>query len=343
MVTAHRLCLAALAIGILCPLAMGQAQRPVSVAAPAPADSIPVGNAALVNGQAVPEKAVARSLRRYPEDLRAEARPDVLNYLIDVVLIDQEMIRRNIAVDGKEVNARLLEARAEIKKEGKEPDSVFKELWLTEEDLRAQIAGELRWDRFCKELATDRALRDLFDNQPAMFNGSTVRARHILLTPADGTAQTAEQVRLKLALIRKQIEDQVAQGMARLDPKLDKLQREEARIQLLDGAFTEAAGKESMCPTRTQGGDLGWFPRAGKMVEPFARVAFALKPYQLSDIVTTTFGQHLILVLDVKPGKPVKFEDARDMVRDVFCDRLRDALVAKLRPAAKIVVNAAPK
>ena len=122
------------------------------------------------------------------------------------------------------------------------------------------------------------------------------------------------------------------------------------RVERLEGfflddggqAFSDAAAKESSCPTKAQGGDLGWFPRAGKMVEPFAKAAFALKPYEMSDVVTTAFGQHLILVLAVKAGMPVKFDDAKDVVKDVFCDRLRDELIASLRPSARIVTNPAP-
>jgi parvulin-like peptidyl-prolyl isomerase len=349
MVPGPRPWLAAAALGLLGSWGMAQEKAPAPTPQAARVPQVqaipaaPQGNAAVVNGQAILEKTVARSLRRYPENTRAEARPDILRFLIDNVLLDQELVRRQVRVDKKDIDVRLDQVRAEIKNDGKDPAKVFQELWLTEEDLRAQIAADLRWDKLCTGLATEKALRELFETQPAMFNGSLVRARHILLAPADGSVQAAEQARVRLASIRKGIETQVALGMAKLDPKMDSFKREEARSRLIDGFFTEAAGKESMCPTREQGGDLGWFPRAGKMVEPFAKVAFALKPFQLSDIVSTAFGYHLILVLDTKPGKPVKFEDAQDMVKDLFCDRLRDELLAKLRPAARIVVNAAPK
>ena len=79
------------------------------------------------------------------------------------------------------------------------------------------------------------------------------------------------------------------------------------------------------------------------MVEPFARAAFALKPVAMSDVVVTQFGHHLILVLDAKGGKEVKFEDVKEAVKDVYQDRLRDQLLEKLRPRARIKVNPAPK
>src|SRR5207302_701755 len=123
-----------------------------------------------------------RSLKRVAEDRRAEERIRVVNFLIDNVLIDQEMVRLKVQADAKEVDARVNEIRAEIKKNKKNFDQVMKELLLTEAELRAQIEADLRWDWYATDKATARDLRTLFDENPAMFNGSMVRARHILLT-----------------------------------------------------------------------------------------------------------------------------------------------------------------
>ena len=76
------------------------------------------------------------------------------------------------------------------------------------------------------------------------------------------------------------------------------------------------------------------------MVEGFARVAFALKPYQLSDPVTTEFGVHLIMTVDVKPGKDVKFEDVRPFVQEVYGERLREAILNTYKPKSKIEIRA---
>jgi peptidyl-prolyl cis-trans isomerase C len=78
------------------------------------------------------------------------------------------------------------------------------------------------------------------------------------------------------------------------------------------------------------------------MVEPFAKAAFALKPYEMSDVVVTEFGLHLILATDQKPGRDVQYEKLQEVVKEVYVDRMRDALLAQLRPSARIVVNPAP-
>ena len=80
--------------------------------------------------------------------------------------------------------------------------------------------------------------------------------------------------------------------------------------------FVALAVQHSSCPSRTKGGDLGFFPREGAMVEPFAAAAFALKTGEISDIVETRFGYHIIKVTDKKAAVVVPLERASETIRE---------------------------
>jgi parvulin-like peptidyl-prolyl isomerase len=124
-----------------------------------------------------------------------------------------------------------------------------------------------------------------------------VRARHILVRVAkDADTETEQAAKAKI---------------------------EELRSQLVEGAdFAELAKQHSEDPgSAVRGGELGTFGR-GRMVKPFEDAAFALKEGEISDVVKTDFGYHLIKVDKVFPEKT--FEDVQfDLVAELTKERAR--------------------
>jgi parvulin-like peptidyl-prolyl isomerase len=289
--------------------------------------------AARVNGKPIPEIAVYRMLAQAPSESRKEA----IDFLVEQAIVDQYLLALKIEVAPQEVEAKLKQMKDEAAKEKQDWDQLLKSMFLTEDELRVQLTGVLRWDEFAKKHATDKALKDFFDKQRATFDGSQVQARHILISG------NADDARAKLLAVRKSVEDAAAAALAKLPAGTTKLDEEKTRMKAMEQAFAEAAAKMSECPSKETGGDLGFFPRSGVMVEPFARAAFALKLYQISDPVATEFGFHLIMPTDHKPGKEVQFDNLRPVVREVYCDRLRDAVLNAMRPRTQIIVEPAPK
>ena len=148
-----------------------------------------------------------------------------------------------------------------------------------------QLVFQLR-DRVIKPdtVFSDQQLRDLFTREQP---GAEVKARHILLRlPADATPAQRDSV---LALAR-QLRDQARGG----------------------ADFAQLASQHSQEPGAAErGGDLGYFT-SGQMVQPFEEAAFALQPGQVSDVVETAFGLHVIKVEDKRLPD---FEATRDQFR----------------------------
>ena len=157
---------------------------------------------------------------------------------------------------------------------------------------------------------TNEDAREYYDDNEAKYSKSEVKARHILLEveeDAEGEALAEARVRL-----------------------------EEIRARIVEGAdFAEMAEEHSEGPSAARGGDLGWFTK-DRMVAPFAETAFAMEVGDLSDIVRTRFGLHLIKVEDRRDGQ--SFEAVAGDITEMLLNQKaeREAKVAAYEFADKV-------
>ena len=123
------------------------------------------------------------------------------------------------------------------------------------------------------------------------------------------------------------------------DAALDKIKEIRERIVNDKADFAEEAKKHSDCPSGAQGGSLGWFGR-GMMVPEFDKAAFEMKKGEVSGVVTTEFGYHLIYKADERGGGQQTIVDVHDQIKDLLRHEARgkamDAYVADLREKATI-------
>ncbi|HLL09897.1 MAG TPA: SurA N-terminal domain-containing protein [Rubrivivax sp.] len=101
------------------------------------------------------------------------------------------------------------------------------------------------------------------------------------------------------------------------DTSADERNKAKARAEALavearknPAGFAELARKNSADGSAAQGGDLDFFGR-GAMVKPFEDTAFALKPGEVSGVVETEFGYHVIMVTGQRGGQGKSFEEVR--------------------------------
>lgn len=319
----------------------GTAPAPASNPLATKPEPRPVGSAAKVNGQDIPEVAVWRALRQFSKEEQEVARKEILSHLTENALIDQYLTALKVEVPAADVDKLIGELKAELQKVQKDYTKELEQMMLTEAEFRAEVLAQMKWDKFLKDRATDAELKKMFDAAPSMFDGSMVRASHILMTP--GTDKKAqEDAAGKLRGIKKACEDEAAKAVAALPPAATPLEKETARTKKASELFAAYAKEYSTCPSKKEGGDLSFFPRVGAMVEPFAKAAFEMKVGDISDVVATEFGYHVVLVTGKQPGKQPTFEQAKEAVRAVYAMRLRDAVIGQMKPAAKIEISATP-
>ena len=123
------------------------------------------------------------------------------------------------------------------------------------------------------------------------------------------------------------------------DAALDKIKAIRERIVSGKSDFAAEAKEHSDCPSGQEGGSLGWFGR-GMMVPEFDKVAFEMKKGEVSGVVSTQFGYHIIYKADEKGGGEQTLVDVHDQIKDLLRHEARgramDSFVAELKANAKI-------
>lgn len=153
---------------------------------------------------------------------------------------------------------------------------------------------------------SDQEVEEYFKAHPEEFQADRIRARHILVKN-EGEAREIQ---------------------ARLQQK-EKFEDLARRLSQDKGS-------------RDQGGDLGYFSR-GQMVPEFEKAAFGLKPGEVSGIIKTPYGYHLIKVVDRQRSRPYKFEEVKDQLKQkLLADKQRrrfEEWLTQLRSQAQVKVE----
>ncbi len=218
----------------------------------------------------------------------------ILEILINRELLFQESKRLGIQVDEKKIQEQFTAVKIKFSNQA-EFKEVLVQMNLTEEEVKLQIRKalairELIEGKITQKISiSEQESRAYYDEHPQAFQqDEQVKASHILIKVGPDADSS------KKAEARKKIE--------------------QIQTQLKSGKdFSTLAKNHSEGPSSVKGGDLGYFKR-GQMVKPFEDAAFALPPDEVSDIVETRFGYHLIKVYDKKSGGIVAYREAEEKI-----------------------------
>ena len=294
---------------------------------------------AIVNGEPISREAVQFELDRLVKFYLGHG-------------MSQDEIRKNLdklaeKAQEQAIGAKLLFARAEQL-----------DLPVDEKAIDAQVANVIQQvggrDNFVKALAQQKISEDDFRKELAKGCRVDALVQQACRGVAEPTEQevadyyaahqkdfvTQPQVLAQHILVKTEGMDEADKAQA-----LEKIKEIRARIVSagdpgeIGQAFCNEAREHSDCPSGQQGGSLGWFG-PGMMVPEFDQASFSMKCGEISDVIETQFGYHIILKTDEKEGGPQTLVDVADQIRDLLRHEARgramDAFVAELREKVTI-------
>ena len=311
-----------------------KAAEPKTEAAPAKSDASPQKSAAdivaKVNSTPITRVELDRAVQvllaqnritqKLDADAKKQAEDAALDQLINAEVAYQAGSKLEIKDLDKQIEDKAAQGKARFPSP-KEYEAALKANNITEKDLLELIRKDIIiGNLFQKEIVgkitvSETDAKKFYDENLEKFKQpESYHASHILIgVKPEATAEEKQKAREKAEAIRKKI--------------------------IAGDDFAALAKAESSCPSSKQGGDLGFFGK-GEMVPPFEAATAALKPGEISGVVETQFGYHIIKLVEKKNGGTVKFDEVKGELENYLkqqkAQKAVSEYVASLRSSAKI-------
>jgi peptidyl-prolyl cis-trans isomerase C len=239
--------------------------------------------------------------QRLPETERARIEAQLLDRLVLTQLLLTKATDDERAKGGETADRVIKDLQERARSEDAFKRQVFA-MGLSPERFRAQLFEQAVCEHVLdrelrpKAVISDDAVRKAYDENPSRFEEpERVRAAHVLISTREPITQAAfseAQIKEKRAVADKVL------ARARAGDEFAKLAKE----------FSEDPG------SKDSGGEYT-FPR-GQMVREFEAAAFSMNPGQISDIVTTQFGFHIIKLYEKLPPKRLPFDTVAAQIKE---------------------------
>lgn len=269
------------------------------------------------------EEIVAEDRLERREQMQALCRK-VLDRLIEEKLIDQEAKKSGVKITSKEVEAMVedVKRRNGITQEGLEralaAEGLTMEAYKREIERNLQRQRLIHWSVKIEEKAGEKEFREFYHENISRYRtNESYRAAQILFAiPKGAPPEEIREIRKKCQSV------------------LEKIKRGED--------FGEMALLYSEDGSNKVRGDLGYF-RKGELLPVFEREALRLKVGEVSGIIRTEFGFHIIKLLDRRGADPLPFEEVRERVKaDYYNAEMEKAFrqfLSKLKEKAVIEIK----
>jgi len=258
----------------------------------------------------------------FSSEKRASYRPQAMDRMIEKELFFQEAVRTSLEID-QEVIAQNRERM--IKKAGSEKAFIaaLKRAGIDDQQYREKLikkhlTGRLIDEELTKKPdVTDEMVKNHFEANRTKFMRPEARGLWHILVKVNPSASQEEKA------LRK----------ARALEALEKIQTGED--------MSKTAWEYSDGPYRVKGGKMGLVHK-GRLVKDLEKVAFKLKTGEMSGLVETMYGYHIVQVKEIKPAEQLELKDVATKIKKRLTEKrkkqLRKTLIQRLRDEARIEV-----
>ncbi len=270
--------------------------------------------------QVVQAVLLAQGQEPSPSAVAALAR-QALDSLVSLELLFQASRARGITISDDVVNAEVSQARSQFPDEASF-DSALRSRGITVAELRQETRKTLAAQQYLDAVlpkpapVTDEQARTYYEKNREQFkHPDQIRVSHILIrTSTSGSATDQQAARTSAA----EVSDRLKKG----------------------ADFAQVARERSQDPgSAPEGGDLGFISR-GDTEDAFENAAFALAPGQVSGVIETRYGFHVIKVTERRPAGEQPFSEVAERIRGLLAEQAREQqeteLIVTLRKKAKI-------
>jgi parvulin-like peptidyl-prolyl isomerase len=241
----------------------------------------------------------------------AYVKNSVTEQLVNSILLYQHAQEKNITISESDINEEIEKIKNSFETESDFNDAIKRSnltLNQLKDDIRRQLMiGEVIEQENDKVEVTEEEISKYYEeHKDYFFEPEKRKIRHILVE--------------------------------------DKEEAQKILNQIKDGMvdFEKAAREKSICPSSEQDGDLGYITR-GQMVKEFETVAFSLEAGEISEVVKTEYGYHIIRCEDIQEEHQQTFEEAKGTIKENLRSQKEnsaiEALLTQLREESDVIIH----